>query len=63
MTVKSKTKILHNQADDVVPFEISLELVENSGLPREALIEVGGDHRVADAESLASESLGGWAKR
>lgn len=40
-TVKPSTVILHSRADDVVPFADSEELVRNSGLPSEALIEVG----------------------
>ena len=52
-TVKYNTTILHSRADDVVPFEDSVELVSNSGLPDEALIEVGSDHRLADPEPLA----------
>jgi len=51
-TVKPNTTILHSREDDVVPFEDSEELVENSGLPPEALIEVGNDHRLADPEPL-----------
>lgn len=51
-TVKPNTTILHSRADDVVPFEDSEELVRNSALPDEALIEVGNDHRLADPESL-----------
>ena len=44
--------ILHSRADDVVPFADSEELVENSGLPASALIQVGMDHRLADPEPL-----------
>lgn len=51
-TVKKNTIILHSRADDVVPFGDSEELVRNSGLPAFALIEVGMDHRLADAEPL-----------
>ena len=51
-TVKPSTIILHSRADDVVPFEDSEELVANSGLPPETLIEVGSDHRLADEEPL-----------
>ncbi len=51
-SVKPGTKILHSRADDVVPFEASVELVANSGLPSSALIEVGQDHRLADPEPL-----------
>ena len=53
-TVKPDTVILHSRADDVVPFADSEELVRNSGLPAEALIEVGGDHRLADPQSLTA---------
>jgi hypothetical protein len=51
-TVKPDTVILHSRAGDVVPFADSEELVRNSGLPAWRLIEVGGDHRLADPESL-----------
>jgi alpha-beta hydrolase superfamily lysophospholipase len=53
-TVKPGTLILHSRADDVVPFEDSLELLANSGLPAQSLIEVGQDHRLADPEPLAA---------
>jgi hypothetical protein len=52
-TVKASAVILHSGADDVVPFSHSEELGRNSGLPAGALIEVGSDHRLADAEPLA----------
>ena len=51
-TVKPGTQILHSRADDVVPFEDSVELTTKSGLPESALIEVGQDHRLADPEPL-----------
>lgn len=51
-TVKPGTVILHSKADDVVAFADSEELVNNSGLPASALIEVGSDHRLADQEPL-----------
>jgi hypothetical protein len=65
-TVKSNTIILHSRQDDVIPFEDSEELVANSGLSPEALIEVGDDHRLADSEPLeamlaACERLGNQA--
>ena len=44
--------VLHSQADDVVPFADSEELLRNSGLPASSLIEVGDDHRLADPEPL-----------
>ncbi|MCE9630850.1 MAG: alpha/beta hydrolase [Planctomycetia bacterium] len=53
-SVKPGTQILHSRADDVVPFEDSLELVANSGLAKTSLIEGGRDHRLADPESLAA---------
>jgi alpha/beta superfamily hydrolase len=51
-TVKPDTVVLHSQADDVVPFAYSEELVRSSGLPSAALVEVGVDHRLADQEPL-----------
>jgi hypothetical protein len=51
-TVKAGAVILHSRADDVVPFADSEELAPNSGLPPQALIEVGNDHRLADPISL-----------
>ena len=53
-TVKPNTVILHSRADDVVPFADSVELVENSGLPGEALSEIGSDHRLGDRAPLAT---------
>jgi hypothetical protein len=44
--------VLHSKADEVIPFADSVELVKNSGLPTSALIEAGGDHRMADPKSL-----------
>jgi len=52
-TLKPNAVILHSRADDVIPFANSEELVANSGLPPETLIEVGSDHRLADDESLS----------
>lgn len=49
-TVGPDTVILHNRADDVIPFADSEELARNSGA---TLIEVGTDHRLADPEPLA----------
>jgi hypothetical protein len=51
-TVKPGSVILHSRADDIVPFSDSEELVRNSNLPADALIEVGNDHWLNDAESL-----------
>jgi predicted alpha/beta hydrolase family esterase len=50
-TIKPDTVILHSRADDVVPFADSEELARTSGA---TLIEVGTDHRLADAEPLAA---------
>ena len=66
-TLKPNAVILHSRADDVIPFAHSEELVANSGLPSETLIEVGRDHRLADDESLsvmlwASNLLGAGEK-
>jgi len=52
-TLKSNALILHSRADDVIPFQDSEELLVNSGLPSESLIEVGHDHRLADPEPLS----------
>lgn len=46
------TQVLHSTYDDVIPFSDSVELIERSGLPREALLEVGHDHRLAHREPL-----------
>lgn len=50
--VKPLTIILHSGRDDVLPFADSKELVAQSGLPPDTLIEVGNDHRLADPEPL-----------
>lgn len=52
-TLKTNSAILHSRADDVIPFSDSEELIANSGLPPETLIEIGDDHRLADPEPLA----------
>ncbi|MDB5336718.1 MAG: hypothetical protein JWN70_2337, partial [Planctomycetaceae bacterium] len=52
--IKAGTVILHSQLDEVILFAESMELINNSRLPAEALIEVGSDHRLADLESLAA---------
>jgi hypothetical protein len=51
-TVKPNTVILHSEADEVVPFVDSVELVRKSGLPSGSLVVVGHEHRLADEESL-----------
>jgi len=50
--VGSNTVILHSRTDEVVPFSFSEDLVKNSGLPPESLIEVGNDHWLSDPEPL-----------
>jgi len=52
-TLRADSVILHSRADDVVAFSDSEELVACSGLPSESLIEIGNDHRLADAASLS----------
>ncbi|WP_013627321.1 alpha/beta fold hydrolase [Rubinisphaera brasiliensis] len=52
-SLKANSVILHSRADDVIPFSDSEELIANSGLPSEMLIEIGKDHRLADPEPLA----------
>jgi GNAT superfamily N-acetyltransferase len=51
-TVKPNTTILHSEADETVPIADSRELLNNSGLPTDSLIEVGTEHRSADEELL-----------
>lgn len=50
--VPPNTTILHSRADERVPFADSEELMRNSGLPPESLIDVGAEHRLADADCL-----------
>lgn len=51
-SVKPNTIILHSKHDETIPFADSKELLSNSELPPETLIETGTEHRLADAESL-----------
>lgn len=51
-TARPGTLILHSGADEVVPFQDSVDLISLSGLADSALIEVGQDHRLADPETL-----------
>ena len=51
-TVKPGTVILHSEADEVIPFVESRELVRASGLADSALVVVGTDHRLADPGPL-----------
>lgn len=50
--LKPNSVILHSRQDDVIPLTDSEELVAQSGLPSETLIQVGNDHRLADPEPL-----------
>lgn len=50
--VKKGTLILHSPGDETIPLEQSLELVQRSGLPQDALWQVGVDHRLADEAAL-----------
>jgi hypothetical protein len=52
-TIKPNTIVLHSRSDEIIPFEDSEELISNSGLAAETLIEIGRDHRLADDESLS----------
>jgi hypothetical protein len=52
-SIKPNSVILHSRHDDVIPFSDSEELVSNSGLPPDALMEVGQDHRLADEAPLS----------
>jgi hypothetical protein len=51
-TVKPGSVILHSEAEDVIPFAESRELIMNCALPESALIVVGSGHRLADPEPL-----------
>lgn len=51
--IQTNTIILHSRLDDVIPFADSEQLVANSGLSPDSLIEVGNDHRLADEEPLS----------
>ena len=44
--------ILHSAGDDGVPLEGSQELVRHNGLPESALVVVGEDHTMIDADAL-----------
>lgn len=50
--LKPNSVILHSRDDNVIPFADSEELIANSGLSPETLIDVGNDHRLADPEPL-----------
>jgi len=50
--VKPECRILHAEADDVIAFADSLQLLTQSGLPEGQLIRTGSEHRLADPDSL-----------
>ena len=58
--LKPNSVILHSRRDDVISFNDSEELVANSGLPPETLIEIGVDHRLADPEPLKAMLEACW---
>lgn len=51
-TIKPGTRILHALADEVIPWQDSVDLLSQSGLAESALITTGHDHRLSDPESL-----------
>jgi len=53
-TVNPRSVVIHSHEDDVVPFADSEELLSNSGLPTDALMPVGHDHRLADQAALSA---------
>lgn len=50
--VPLRTLIMHSTQDDVIPFDDSVSLIENSSLSRSHLIEIGSDHRLATPDAL-----------
>ncbi len=50
--LKSNSLVLHSRNDDVISFHDSEDLIAQSNLPPDSLIEVGNDHRLADESSL-----------
>lgn len=52
-TLKPNSLILHSRLDDIIPFSESEELIVNSRLSPEVLMEIGEDHRLADDSSLS----------
>ncbi len=51
-TTKAATVILHSAADDVIPFEESRSLLQNSGLSESSLRVVGTSHFMVDEAAL-----------
>lgn len=62
---KPNTIILHSRVEEIVLYADSdlEELVANSGLSPEVLIEVGVEHRLADEESLEAMLRACWIQR
>jgi hypothetical protein len=58
--IPANTFVLHSRGDDIIPFEDSEDLVADSGLSADRILEVGSDHRLADPQSLAAME---WACR
>ncbi|MEM9367351.1 MAG: DUF952 domain-containing protein [Planctomycetota bacterium] len=52
-TIPKNTLILHSRHDEVVPYQDSVDLLCNSMLPNDQLIDIGQEHRLADSDSLA----------
>ncbi|HEX8200806.1 MAG TPA: hypothetical protein VF590_09980 [Isosphaeraceae bacterium] len=51
-TVKAGTILLHAEGDEVIPIGDSRELLRSSRLPESALVVVGRDHNMVDAEAF-----------
>ena len=56
--LKPNAMILHSRLDDVIPFEESEELIANSELPSDTLVEVGSDHRLGRRRLAVGNVLG-----
>lgn len=56
--VPRNTLILHSKQDDVIPFEDSELLIQNSSIGPAHLIEIGSDHRLATPDALAELAAG-----
>jgi fermentation-respiration switch protein FrsA (DUF1100 family) len=52
--ISGTVRILHAAADDLVPLADSVELLERSGLPAEALTVVGDHHKLHDPAATAA---------
>ncbi len=51
-TTKTRTNILHAEADDVIPIDDSRALIRASGLIESALVVVGVDHNMVDVAAF-----------